>query len=230
VPIALKETAPIASGSLQLVYQHPDHDDLLIKVLKLDVMRRRWLKKSRGLPIKRRFGFYNAWVRELNEYIAIRSRAPEAEFPEFLQRHHGLVETDLGLGLMVGKVRSRTGDIAPTLRQVVRQTGLTDELRSAVAGLRRKVEALNLVTTDISANNILCGWSERHGDHLVIIEGLGDNTLIPVKSMSRILNRRSIRRRFARVLAVLEAIDARRTGPAADAPDRLAKPAEMAGP
>ncbi len=211
-PIRLKDQTPVASGALQIVYQHPREPDLLVKVLQLDKMRRRWLRKSRGLPIRRRFGFYNAWVRELNEYIAIRSRAPEGEYPEFLQRHYGLTETDLGLGLLVGKVKGRDGALAPTLGQVVSKHGLSADLRGKIADLRRRVEALNLVTTDISVNNILLAWSERHGDHLVIIEGLGDNTLIPIKSMSRHLNRRSIRRHFARTLAGLEGIDRLRAG------------------
>jgi hypothetical protein len=205
--IRLKDKTPVASGSLQMVYQHPVEPDLLVKILRLDTMRERWLKKSRGLPIRRRFGFYNAWVRELNEYIAVRSRSRGGEYPEFLQSHHGPAETDLGLGLLVGKVKDRSGALAPTLNQVVSARGLTEDLRARIAELQHRVEALNLVTTDISMNNILLGWSEQHGDHLVIIEGLGGNTLIPVKNMSRLVNRRSIRRHFARTMADLEDID-----------------------
>jgi hypothetical protein len=206
-PINLKDATPVSSGTLQHVYQHPSEPDYLIKILRLDRMRERWARKSRGLPIVRRYGLYNAWVRELKTYIELRSRSPDGEGPEFLQRHFGLTDTDLGIGLLVGKVKDRAGGLAPTLANVVRQDGFTEQLRTQFAELQAKIEALNLVTSDINANNILVGWDERHGEHLVIIEGLGDNTLIPVKTMFRFLNRASIRRHFARTAGLLERLD-----------------------
>jgi hypothetical protein len=211
-PIKLKGLTPLSSGALQLVYQHPSEPDYLIKILRLDQMRKRWARKSHGLPIRRRFGFYNAWVRELKTYIELRSRAPDSEGPEFVQRHYGLTDTDLGIGLLVGKVKDRAGGLAPTLSKVVREHGFTAELKKKFADLQAKIEAHNLVTTDISENNILLGWSERQGDHLVIIEGLGDNTLIPVKTMFRFLNQASIRRHFGRTFGRLEKIDRARAG------------------
>lgn len=208
--IKLKGLTPLSAGALQFVYQHPTEPDYLIKILRLDRMRKRWARKSRGLPIRRRFGLYNAWVRELKSYIELRSRSPDGECPEFVQRHHGLTDTDLGIGLLVGKVKDRAGGLAPTLASVVRQQGFTEQLRKQFVDLQAKIEALNLATSDINANNILVGWTEQHGDHLVIIEGLGDNTLIPVKTMFRFLNRASIRRHFARTFIHLERLDRER--------------------
>jgi hypothetical protein len=210
-PIKLKGLTPVSAGALQFVYQHPSEPDYLIKILRLDRMRKRWARKSRGLPITRRFGLYNAWVRELKTYIELRSRSPDGQCPEFVQRHYGLTDTDLGIGLLVGKVKDRAGNLAPPLSKVVQQHGFTEELRKKFADLQTKIEALNIVTSDINGYNILLGWSEQHGDHLVIIEGLGDNTLIPVKTMFRFLNRASIRRHFARTFTRLERLDRQRT-------------------
>jgi hypothetical protein len=204
--IKLKGQAPVASGSLQHVYQHPADPNCLIKVMRLDKARGRERRKFWGLPVQRTFGLYNAWVRELNTYLATRSRSPDGECPEFMQRHYGLVETDLGLGLLVGKVTDRDGNLAPDLVWVVEQRGFTDELRRKLADLQTRIEALNLVTTDISPRNIVLGWSPDHGDYLVAIEGFGANTLIPLKSMIPFVNRRSIRRHFARTIRRLESI------------------------
>lgn len=208
--VKLKGQVPVGSGSLQRVYQHPGDPDCLIKIMQLDKARERARRKFGNLRIQRTFGFYNAWVRELNSYIAMRSRSPDGECPEFMQRYYGVVETDLGLGLLVGKVTDRDGNLAPPLRSVVERYGFTDDLRRKLADLQARIEALNLVTTDISPGNILLGWSRSHGDHLVVIEGFGANTLIPVKSMVPFLNRRSIRRHFARIIRRLERADSLR--------------------
>lgn len=209
--IDLKGQAPVASGSLQLVYQHPTEPDYLIKILQLDKMRKRWNRKSRGLPIPRRFGLYSAWIREVSEYMALRSRMPDGVAPEFMQRHYGFVDTDIGPGMLVGKVTDREGALAPDLALVVQRHGITDDLCRKLVQLRSRIEELNLPTTDISVRNILLGWSEAQGDHLVVIEGFGMNTLIPVKRWIPALNRRSIRRHFMRTFKQVVVLNERRS-------------------
>jgi hypothetical protein len=209
--VKLKDAKPIASGALNFVYEHPSEPDRLIKILRREKVLARWLRKSRGLPIPREFGVYRTWAREIDEYSALRCRSPNGEAPEFVQRHYGVIDTDLGLGLLVGKVVDHDGQLAPQLARVVAQSGFTEELRRKLHDLQRRIEDLNLVTTDITAGNIVLGWSKDHGDHLVVIEGFGRNTLIPVKSMFPYLNRRSIRRHFARTANQLEAFDKQRS-------------------
>jgi hypothetical protein len=208
--IKLADRTPIASGAMQLVYQHPSEPDLLIKILRVAKARERWQRKSRGLPIRRRHGLYNAWVREIGAYIAMRERSPDGECPAFMQRHYGIVDTDLGRGLLVGKVTGRDGALAPDIGRLVTRHGFTGDLRRKLADLQSRIAALNLVTTDISPRNILMGWSEAEGDHLVVVEGFGENTLIPVKSMFRFLNQRSIRQHFASTVRRLEHLDRKR--------------------
>jgi hypothetical protein len=209
--IKLADKTPIASGTMQLIYQHPSERGLLIKILRLDKARQRWHRKSRGLPISRQFGLYNAWIREISTYVAMRAQSPDGKSPAFMQRHCGLVDTDLGLGLVAGKVTDRNGALAPNIGRLVTQHGFNIDLRRKLADLQNEIEALNLATTDISPRNILLGWTEAHGDHLVVIEGFGANTLIPLKSMFRFLNRRSIRRHFASTVERLERLDRMRS-------------------
>jgi hypothetical protein len=203
--IALRGIAPVASGLNQHVHQHPGDPDLLIKTLRPDKAEQRFLRK-RGIPVKRRHGIYTGWFRELNEYVALRARLP-GPHPDFLQHLHGFVETDLGLGLVVGKVKDRSGALAPTLGQAVLERGLTAELRAQVAALRDLLNRYDVVTNDLTKSNILCGWSEALGDHLVIIEGLGDHSFIPLATWSRRVNRRGNDRHFHRIMTKLELVD-----------------------
>jgi hypothetical protein len=202
--LPLQGLKPMVRGDLHDVFQHPDNNGWLIKVPRPDRSRNRWSYK-RGLPVQRRYGIYTGWLREIAEYLAVRSR--ESEYPRSLSRVTGLAETDLGLGLVVEKICDREGRLAPTLQQVVAAGGLTDALRQRIAALEDEMIARNVVLGDVHQRNILCGWDADGGDRLVIIEGLGAKTIIPVNSMSPYLNRRSIRRRFARIMQVLEQID-----------------------
>jgi PhoP regulatory network protein YrbL len=209
--ILLKTTEPIARGELHDVYQHPDCDDLLIKVPRADRAAARWRPKRRWRSYRRRYGIYTGWLREIRECIAARARHPE--HPPSLQRLAGLVETDLGLALVVGKVTGRDGKLAPTLAKKVRASGLTGELREKLAELAAELVARDIVIGDLHERNILCGVDAIGGERLVIIDGIGDKTLIPINTLLRSFNRRSIRRRFDRMIWRLELLDQSRQRP-----------------
>ena len=208
--INLKDRTPVANGLNQLVHEHPDNPDLLIKTLRLDKAEQRWLRKAGGLRVKRRHGIYTGWFRELNEYLALRARMPGGH-PPFLQQLHGFAETDLGLGMVVGKVKDRSGNLAPTLGQVVFRDGMTEETRRRVQELWDWLNGNNVNTNDLSKSNILCGWDEARGEHLVIIEGLGDHNLVPLSRFSRRLTIASNDRHFRHILRSLKRLDRHRT-------------------
>jgi hypothetical protein len=206
--IVLKERALVAQGLNQLVYQHPHDPDLLIKTLQVEKAEQRWLRKW-GFRVKRRYGIYSGFLRELHEYFAIRARIP-GPHPSFLQRPYGIVDTDLGLGFVVGKVKGRNGELAPTLAQVVERNGFTAELHRKIETLKKLLDDNWIVTNNVGINNVVYAWSESEGDHLVIIEGLGEHTLLPASSLSPYLNRIANNRHFARLLRSLEKVDRRR--------------------
>jgi len=207
--ISLKDRTPFADGATQFVYEHPHDPGLLIKIRKLEKLQRRHQRSFAGkLGIKRRHGLYTTWMRELQYYFATRVRL--GRHPQFLQHYHGIVDTDLGLGMVVGKVTDRSGAIAPTIRDVIRRTGFTPEMRAKLAELHRELNELRISTNDISPSNIVCGWSEAAGEHLVLIEGIGVNTFIPLASFSHWLNTVSNDRHFARVVRLSEKIDRQR--------------------
>lgn len=207
--IVLKDRSPIAEGGTQSVYQHPGDDSLLIKVRKLEKLQRAYDRKIGGmLGYRRQHGLHTNWMRELEHYFSVHLRL--GYHPQFLQRYYGVIDTDLGLGLVVGKVTDRSGALAPMLGDVVGQTGVTPELRQKVRDLLQQLNDLRISTTDISVRNIVCGWSEPAGDHLVLIEGIGVNTFIPLARVSNYFNVRSNNRHFAKTLRSLDKIERQR--------------------
>lgn len=208
--IVLKDQTPLAAGKTQTVYQHPDHPDLLIKVRKLDELQRAYDRKIGGIiGYRRRHGLHTTWMRELQHYFSVCIRL--GYHPQFLQPYHGVFDTDIGLGLVVGKVTDHSGNLAPILKDVVLRTGFTAELRHKVTELLRQLNDLRISTNDISSRNMVCGWSEAAGDHLVLIEGIGVNTFIPLARFSNYFNLRSNNRHFEKTIASLERLDHART-------------------
>lgn len=204
--IVLKDQTPIAAGTSQFVYAHPDDSALLIKVLKREKLQKSYDRKVGGrIGYKRRHGLYVTWMRELEHYFSVTIRLGYR--PTFLQRYHGVFDTDLGLGMVVGKETDRSGNLAPTLQTLARSGKLTTEMKQQFQGLLTQLNELRISTTDINMNNIVCSWSESAGDHLVLIEGIGVNTFIPLAKFSNYLNVRSNNRHFAKTLRLLEAAD-----------------------
>jgi hypothetical protein len=201
--IVLKNQSPLAGGKTQSVYQHPDDSNLLIKVRNLDRLKQTYERRLGGrIGFKRRHGFYTTWHRELEHYFSVCLRLGYR--PHFLLEYHGVADTDIGLGLIVNRVNDRAGNLAPTLAELVTKTGLTDDLRAKVEDLRRQMNELRISTNDISVSNIVYGWNERIGDHLVLIEGIGVNTFVPLANFSNYFNVRSNNRHFARTVRWLE--------------------------
>jgi hypothetical protein len=200
--IQLLGSEPIARGIRSQIFQHPHDSELLIKVARPDYKHHRKLKYL--LIERQRYGPYIWWAREIREYLALRSRL--RVHPPWLQRFIGFVETDLGLGLVVGKVHDGTGRLAPTLEQTVAETGLTLALRRKVDKLQRELLAHEVILGDAHPRNILLAPAPE-GTALVIIDGLGDKNIIRLESISTYLSRHGTRRRFARLMAKLEQID-----------------------
>lgn len=206
-PVRLGDLAPLARGGVRLVYQHPDAPDCLIKVMRPDLiapdgsmLESRWYKR------KRRFGPYRTFARDIAEYVAARSTGTFESLP--LARVFGFVETDLGFGLVVEKIRGADGGLAPTLMAIVQRgatwNGMLDELDALVADL----SARHLIAGDLNLRNIVSTHDAAGRGRFVCVDGLGEKNLIPFRSLLPWLNARKnaeiaarLRRRIAKIEA-----------------------------
>lgn len=200
--LALAHLPPIAIGHQRAVHQHPERDDLLIKTMRPEAVARRWNARGRWLKRLPRARHYGSFLRELKEYIAAFARVPDADPP--IARMLGLIETDLGLGLVCEKVRGPDGATARTLHALYREHGgappwAADALEEFVQALLR----YNVIVGDLNAANLVYGSDSRGGPRLLMVDGFGEKSAIPLSSMSPLINRHFIRRRYRRMLGHL---------------------------
>jgi hypothetical protein len=137
-------------------------------------------------------------VRELKEYIATCARHPDRHAP--ISRMVGLVQTDLGLGLVVEKVRGADGGMAPTLAtRYAAEGGFSASIERDLAEFRASLLACNVIVGDLHAWNIVYGTDSRGGPRFVMVDGFGEKLAIPLTSMSRRYNRHNTLRRIQRM-------------------------------
>lgn len=193
--IKLKDTSPMAEGGVRWVFQHPEDQSLIIKTVRWDRDEAllghnpKWYKKAG------RYGIYRSYIREINEYVA--SYNQHNSPPCFLQQIEGLVHTDYGLGIISKAIKDNSGkDLAPTLIDLI-QTGkydatATDALETFFGALLESPVVIN----DLNPRNLVYAHSAELDYYFVLIDGLGDNSFIPLKSIFPKLNRRAKLKRF----------------------------------
>lgn len=196
----LEGERPIATGVKQSVYQHPEEPGHLVKVLTNGPEERRLLPRYAEF----RYGSFRPWHREMSEYLSILSRG--AREIDRLVGFHGLVSTSKGPGLIVEKLTGPDGGLAPTLRQLVKASKPGSRERRA---LRRELEALlddlfraRIIVGDLHAGNIV--QAAERANRLVVIDGLGERTLLPVTQFSDLAYRISFRRRRDKLLRMVD--------------------------
>jgi PhoP regulatory network protein YrbL len=218
--IELGNRVPVASGSTRDVYLHPGDDSLLIKVVPAGVIERRYVRGRAWYKTPRRYRHFMTYLREVREQIAL--RALSKTHPPSLQKIVGFADTDLGFGLVVKAVRDRQGRLAPTLEQLLAEGRFDATARADLEACIGELMDLPIVLADMHIANFVYGWSEEHGDHFVLIDGIGCKNLIPFNRLSCWVNRYSKGRRVQRLMRSVDDLAAQAAAAGA-APQRTGR-------
>ena len=153
-PLALSGGEPFARGSKRHCYVHPANSALCVKVAaradgpdchaqqRLDIEDHALLKKQGG--------------------EAMFDRIPEIE---------GVVETDLGPGIVMRIYRDADGRISRNLADIIRERGLSPSLDRAIEDLKQWQRKHRLLTRDSGPHNVLAVRAGDDAWKLVIAEG-----------------------------------------------------------
>lgn len=195
--LQLKNQIPLNRGNSRLVFEHPDNSSHIVKVLRPDLLETRY---GNGAPLRkryRRYGRFRSYLREIQEYIAVYAAHNHA--PSFLQKIIGLVETDLGLGLVTNAARDKDGSLAPNVATLISVGRFDSTVRRDLESFYQNILSCDVVISDMNVGNMVYAFDETHGYHFVLIDGLGNANMLPLKTLSRKINRRSKRKRYERL-------------------------------
>ncbi len=194
--IELQQTIPLARGASRLVYAHPGGPELLIKVMRPEVLARH----RSNLAWKHRFKrarVLSVFIREIKEQLILDGKGEDSE--RFLQKVVGFCDTDLGVGMVVKAIRAADGTLAPSLKGLLEQGRVDSAVRRDLDRFCAALMASDVVFGKLKPGNLLYGTGEDGERRFVLIDGYGEGSLIPLKGAYRFLNRRSKQRELDRL-------------------------------
>ena len=206
--LVLKDAKVVAAGSTRNVYRHPDDPSLLVKVIRPSAIEERFGAGAPWYKLKRRrYRHLIAYLREIREQIAV--HATGNEHPQFLQKIVGMVDTDMGMGFVVEAVLGRDGNFAPTVADLIRRGQLDRSIRAKLDQFLDELVASPVIVADLNPSNVVLGYSPEHGEHFVLIDGIGFKNIIPLERISAYANRWGKARKASQFRATVEARAAR---------------------
>ena len=153
-PLVLSGKEPFARGGKRHCYVHPSDSALCVKVA----------ARAEGEDC------HAQQKLDLEDYALLKKRGREAVF-ERIPEIAGVVDTDLGPGIVMQLYRDANGRISRKLAEVVRERGLTPTLIRAIDELKQWQRKHRLLTRDTGPHNVLAVCLGEDDWKLVIIEG-----------------------------------------------------------
>ena len=179
--LLLKKTEPFAQGGNRLCFVHPHDPTRCVKVRRPDFTLAD-CRRKKGFPKNLRPLYFFDDNREEHRIIQQLQHWIGDSVFDHIYRCFGFVDTDLGPGLDTELIRNGDGLISLSLKQYLWEVGYTDQCQQAIEQLKtfwraKKVPSRDLLTHNIVVQQDLQGAISR----LVVIDGLGDPTLIPFR-------------------------------------------------
>jgi len=150
---------------------------------------------------KDHFLYTTGILREFKQYIeACYPARREDPIVGYIAPIHGVIQTDIGLGMLVSAMRDSQGNLAPTVRRLLMDKALTPSRYEKLQRFLDSVIASDFPLGDLNRENVVLQWAgDEAKERYMIIDGLGDRTLIPAGQwFSRVAGRR--KRRFVQRL------------------------------
>lgn len=182
-------------GGTRYCFQHPQHANRCIKVLRPDRTgeARKLLRKDfkRFLPAR----FLDDQRKEIKAYRELLPQASEALW-RHVPRYHGTEVTDMGIGIVTQLMRNEDGSW-PSNLQTLLPRGQSDELAAGIAEFESAVRKMRILSRDLLPHNIIA-VKEPKGYRVMLVDGIGNAELIPLASWSGFFADQKTGRKVAR--------------------------------
>ncbi|EKT63941.1 YrbL family protein [Providencia burhodogranariea] len=169
----------IASGRQRACYQHPEYDNLCIKIHHADRGDRETLREVK---------YYNRLYR---------SKSPVTT----ISHYYGTQETNLGLGYVFQLIKDKSGTVSKTLDYYLKNNNSFLEhqknIRFAYNAFKNDTFKESIVTMTLKTYNIVYQLGYKPHGQFFIIDNLGCANFIPIDYFSSKIAQATLKRRFA---------------------------------
>ena len=201
--VHLSEINPIAEGQESRVFNRPGKPSQIIKVSKSRQGRRLGFIRTVKSKLRHRIGIlpdkrvlHKNIRRQYYAYLDAALRAESLRRPPPIAHVRGLLLTDIGLAMVVQKIRDTGGNPAPTVREILKENLIdAGQLQKLLTDFARDMRAFHIIGYDLTLANLL--HETRHGrSRIILIDGYGSRSMIPIRRWSRWLNDKRLSQQF----------------------------------
>jgi len=191
--LEIREQDYISEGQARKVYQHPQENELCIKIGKPEIEE-------------------NHLYKEIKYYKKIRHKNTGKFGYQFYSQFLGEIKTNLGTGFIYQLVKDETtNEISLTLRHYLEMDTSPVSDSAIQKGLLRLKEEMikhKVFVGDLRARNICVKRLKNGGIELVVIDGLGHRDFFPFADWFTYFAKKKVNRRFYK--ANLNSLEAQR--------------------
>lgn len=212
--LRLRDEPVIAKGNRQHVYVYPGHPELLVKVPQPGTFDAEGhIPGTNRIERRlRRATMYKGFFREFREYLELKARLQEPGVPLPICSVYGTVPTDLGLGLVYGRISDPDGSLSSSLQELI-DTGRIEDWHLPL--LNEFFDTLieqHVIVQNKNLNNLVFQVEGPKSGRFVWIDSFGCKQLVPLRKWSKRWNARGLERVRSRVLTRTEEALARLAG------------------
>ena len=185
--LKLSDKTKIAEGTARIVHYVIGEKDLLVKVeLPKKLKKKRIFKSIYNylFPAHNRFS-----LREINEDMRIQVKAQLLGIPSPIAPTRGLIQTSMGLGLLVNRIGPKSGGLGPTLETLKQENKINAVKLKALNSFTTAMYRTGVITNDLQPVNVI--WNETTKSFL-LIDGFGERNFIKLKTYIPYLRNRRI--------------------------------------
>lgn len=192
-------------GASRNLFENRMYPDILIKTVKPAAQtpggNRKVKSKLFFFKKWRRFGAYMVFRRELEEYLNLARKftGEQKELP--IAKIYGFAQTSQGLGMIVERVASRDGSLAPTLRRLIQERLFEQKHLDALNEFFNEAVRFHIVMMDCNLGNFVWCDAKESRPRVICVDGTGEKSPIGLNAMSNLFNRIKLRRYQARLHA-----------------------------
>ncbi|NHB59105.1 YrbL family protein [Acinetobacter shaoyimingii] len=185
----------IGQGCSKIVYQHPDDQNKIIKIMNPQRVSIHGGFKNHS-KMKQRFaqGIYRHFRRELIQYLQLcKVNYQKNQFTFPVETPYGFIHTDQGLGLIAEKIVGPE-EKSLTLEQLARTGQIQDKHLKALDEFFDACCDLHIVFAEVNIAGIMYTEHRNHKPEFVLVDGMGEKLFIPLRAMFKSINTRNVRK------------------------------------
>lgn len=196
--IILSNKTPFARGGKRACYVHPEDIAVCLKIYKEGKLPLEQKRKDPWWKQLRSSLHYDENLRDLKQYHDIYTKVGKSAQKHF-PKPNNIVQTDCGDGLQLELILDADGAISLSAKEYTIRHGLTDACLKAVDQLEIFLLKNNIQFRDPFPHNISLRKLADETLEAVIIDGLGNSSILPIHRLIPSLGQRQIRKKIARL-------------------------------